>query len=409
MVIVGASLAGLRAAQALRADGFTGSLTIVGDEPHFPYDRPPLSKRTLTADLVPDNALPMPDGLDARWELGQPAVHLDTQRGAVTLGDGTRLAYDGVLVATGSTARGWHDPRSLPERGVLTLRTRDDALRLRAELPPGHKLVVVGAGFLGGEIAAAARARGVDVTLVEAASQPLERAIGAGPGAYMAELHREAGIDLRTGTTVADFRATGGRLTGVRLSDDSELPADVAVLALGAAPATAWLAGSSLDIGNGVRCDIHLRALTADGAVVPGVVAAGDVARVPHHLAGGAPIVLGHWSNAVEQGTAAAHTLLKPDDPRPFTGVPTFWSDLHDARIRSVGLPALADEVRVHEHDLAGRHLEVGYHRAGKLVGALTVGRTGRLTAYRHQLERDAWRARAATEPHRSPCRSSRS
>jgi NADPH-dependent 2,4-dienoyl-CoA reductase/sulfur reductase-like enzyme len=184
LVIVGASLAGLRAAEALRVNGFTGSLTIVGDEPHFPYDRPPLSKQTLTAEPAPDNALPVPDGLDARWELGRPAVHLDTRRRTVTLEDGTRLTYDGVLLATGSTARGWPDPRRLPERGVFTLRTRDDALGLRAELRPGRKLVVVGAGFLGGEIAAAARARGVDVTLVEAASQPLERAIGAGPGAY---------------------------------------------------------------------------------------------------------------------------------------------------------------------------------------------------------------------------------
>ncbi|MFI6509614.1 NAD(P)/FAD-dependent oxidoreductase [Streptosporangium sp. NPDC050855] len=391
LVIVGASLAGLRAAEALRAGGFTGDLTIVGDEPHLPYDRPPLSKRILTADpahdpapgLTWDNDLPLPDGLDARWELGRPAVRLDPRERTVTLADGTRLAYDGVLVATGATARGRPDP----DRGVLTLRTRDDALRLRAELRPGRRLVVAGAGFLGGEIAAAARTRGLAVTLVEAASLPLERAIGSVPGAFVAELHRRAGIDLRTGTTVTDFLFTRSRLSGVRLSDGTETPADMAVQALGAVPATGWLAGSGIDIGDGVRCDVHLRALAPDGTVVPGVVAAGDVARVPHRLAGGTSIVLGHWTNAAEQGAAAAHTLLNPDEPRPFTGVPGFWFDLHGARIRSAGLPALADEVRVHEHDLPGRHLEVSYHRDGRLVGALTVGRTGRLVPYRRRLE----------------------
>ncbi|WP_149180791.1 FAD-dependent oxidoreductase [Streptomyces sp. TRM49041] len=392
VVIVGASLAGSRAAAALRARGFTGNLTIVGDEPHPPYDRPPLSKQVLTSESRPaGTGLPLPEGLDAHWRLGRAAVRLDLTTRTVTLADGARISYGGLIIATGSAARGWPASRPAPPRGVLTLRGWDDALALREELAPGRRLVVIGAGFLGGEIAAAARGSGLDVTLVEAADQPLERAVGATTGAYIAALHREAGIELRTATTVTGFRAgTDGRLTGVRLSDGSTVPADTAVLALGAVPSTGWLSGSGLAVDGGVHCDRYLRALHSDGSVVPDVVAAGDVARVPHRLADGERPALGHWTNAVEQGEAAAAALLAPDDPEPFTGVPSFWSDLYGARIRSVGLPSAADEARVVEHDLAGRRLEVGYHRAGRLVGALTIGRTGRLASYRNALQERA-------------------
>ncbi|MEU9982563.1 FAD-dependent oxidoreductase [Streptomyces sp. NPDC050856] len=388
LVIVGASLAGLRAAEALRAQGFTGNLTVVGDEPRLPYDRPPLSKQVLTAtDRPASTELPLPDGLDIRWRLGQAAVALDPDTRTVTLADGARLPYDGLLIATGSAARGWPAEQP-PPRGVMTLRGWDDALALRAELVPGRRLVVVGAGFLGGEIAAAARARGLDVTLVETGNQPLERAIGAVAGTFVATLHREAGIDLRTGTTVTDFHASAdGRLTGVRLSDGTEAGATAAVLALGAVPATGWLAGSGIAVDGGVRCDPCLRALRPDGTAVPGVVTAGDIARAPQALADGEPLALGHWTNAVEQAATAAHTLLHPDAPRPFTGVPSFWSDLHGVKIRSVGLPGAADEARVLEYDLGARRLEVSYHRAGRLVGALTVGRVSRLAAYRQELQ----------------------
>lgn len=388
LLIVGASLAGLRTAEALRAQGFTGALTVVGDEPHRPYDRPPLSKQVLTSEGPPPGTeLPLHGGLKARWLLGRPAVGLEPGPRTVTLSDGVRLPYDGLLIATGSAARGWPRDRPAPPRGVFTLRGRDDALGLRAELVPGRRLVVVGAGFLGGEIAAAARARGLDVTLVEAGSQPLERAIGAEGGAYLAALHREAGIDLRTGTTVTEFRSSaGGRIAGVRLSDGTELPADSAVLALGSVPATGWLAGSGLAIEGGVRCDPQLRALRPDGTVMPGVVAAGDVAKVPQPLADGAALALGHWTNAVEQSATAAYTLLNPAAPKPHTGVPSFWSDLHGVKIRSVGLPAAADEARVVEYDLDARRLDIAYHRAGRLVGALTIGRASRLAAYRDAL-----------------------
>lgn len=387
LVIAGASLAGLRAAQALRQEGFTGSLTLVGDEPHAPYDRPPLSKGFLTSeDPPPDTDLPVPVGLGARLLLGSPATALSPDERVVTLADGTRVPYDGLLIATGARARRW--PGAPPPPGVLTLRGRDDAAALRRRLGPGHRLVVVGAGFLGGEIAAAAHRRGARVTLVEASSRPLASAVGPTAGAYVAALHREAGIDLRTSTTVTAFESHRGRLAGVRLSDGSRCEADTVVLALGAVPATGWLATSGLDTERGVRCDVRLRALRPDGTVVPGVVAAGDVASVPNALADGRPVVLGHWANAVEQAQAAAGTLLAPHSPDAFHGVPSFWSDLHGARFRSVGLPALADAEEVRENDLAGRRLEIAYHRNGALVGALTAGRTGRLARYRQALHR---------------------
>ncbi|MFD8730087.1 NAD(P)/FAD-dependent oxidoreductase [Streptomyces sp. NPDC059611] len=388
VVIVGASLAGLRAATTLRAEGFTGNLTLVGAEPHAPYDRPPLSKKFLTAPAPADTGLPVPDGLGARWLLGRAAVRLDPYSRIVTLADGTRLPYDGLLIATGATARSGATAGE-PGRGqgVFTLRGRDDAMALRAALLPARRLLVVGAGFLGGEVAAAGRALGLHVTLVEAAAVPLERAIGAEAGAFVGMLHREAGIDLRTGTTVAEYR-TGpdGTLGAARLAGGRLVAADVAVLALGAAPATGWLAGSGIEAADGVRTDSRLRALFPDGGVVPGVVAAGDAARVPQPLADGAAPALGHWSGAVEQAAAAARTLLLGDAAPPFAEVPSFWSDVHGVRLRSVGLPALADTAKVHECDRAARRLEVSYHREGRLTGALTIGRTSRLAPYRRTL-----------------------
>lgn len=409
IVIVGASLAGLRAAETLRAEGFTGSLTLVGAEQHTPYDRPPLSKRFLTDSSPDDTALPVSDGLGASWLLGRSAVGLDPASRIVTLADGTRLPYDGLLIATGADARSGVFPGEPgPDQGVFTLRGRDDALALRAALTPGRRLLVVGAGFLGGEAAAAGRALGLDVTLVEAGAVPLERAVGTEVGAFMGMLHREAGIDLRTGTTVTEFRtaaasahapptgggtaaaptgpAPAGALTGARLSDGRILAADVALLALGAVPATGWLAGSGIEAVGGVPTDTRLRALFPDGSVVPGVVVAGDAARVPQPLAGGAAPALGHWSGAVEQGVAAARTLLLDEAAPVFSEVPSFWSDVHGVRLRSVGLPGLGDMVKVHECDREARRLEVSYHLDGRLVGALTIGRTSRLTAYRRAL-----------------------
>jgi NADPH-dependent 2,4-dienoyl-CoA reductase/sulfur reductase-like enzyme len=384
IVIVGAGLAGLRCAQALRTQGHTGPLTLIGDEPHLPYDRPPLSKQYL-AGHKPAAGLMLAeaDTVPADLRTAVAAVALDRPTRTVTLADGTCLPYDALVIATGAGARAWPEPTPA---GVLRLRSLDDAAALRAALGgPGTRLVVVGAGFLGGEIAAAAAALGVRTTLVETRDRPLAHVLGDEAGDFLAGLHRRAGITLHTGVTVGAFLG-GERLTGVSLTDGTEIAADVAVLALGMTPHTGWLDGSGLDISAGVRCDAAGRARTVTGDTDPAITAAGDAASWPHPLAGGATVALGHWSSATHHATVVARTLLG-HPPASSWPVPSFWSDLHDVRLRSVGLPQLADEVRVLEHDAANRRFEAAYLRAGELIGAMTVNRVQRLTTYRERLQ----------------------
>ncbi|MFD1828373.1 MULTISPECIES: NAD(P)/FAD-dependent oxidoreductase [Streptomyces] len=383
IVVVGASLAGTRTARALREQGFDGELTLVGDEPHPPYDRPPLSKQVLAGTWEADDiALPSTGDLDVEERTGT-ATALDLADRTLHLADGGRLPWDGLVVATGAAARPWPGP--VPG-GVHTLRTLDDARALRRELTsPGARLLVVGAGFLGSEVAATAAEAGVAVTLVEAEEVPMARAVGTAVGGFVARLHREAGIDLRTGTTVRSFTGAD-RVTGALLGDGTHVPATAVLLALGAVPNTAWLRGSGVLLDGAVVCDAHGRVLTADGTALRNVVAVGDVSRRPCPPAGGT-LHLGHWSAAVEHAAAAARVLLHSGGdgglPELPAAVPSFWSDQHGVRIRSLGLPHLADEARTVEYDVPGRHLEVSYHRGGELVGALTVNRARRLAAYR--------------------------
>ncbi|MCZ2523223.1 NAD(P)/FAD-dependent oxidoreductase [Streptomyces sp. HB2AG] len=397
IVVVGASLGGTRTAQALRERGFDGRLTLVGDEPHLPYDRPPLSKQLLAGTWEHEEiALPLAPDPCLELRTGNPATAVRLADRALELADGSSLSWDSLVIATGAGARPWPGP--VPA-GVLTLRTLDDARALRDALrAPGARLLVVGAGFLGAEAAATAAAAGVPVTLVEAEARPLARNVGTAAGEFLARLHREAGIDLRTGTTVRSFTGTT-RVTGADLDDGTHVPATVVLLALGAVPRTEWLRGSGLRLDGAVVCDEHGRARTDDGAVAEGVVAVGDAARWPNPLTGDT-LHLGHWSNAVEQAAVAARTLLHPAEagelPEPPLSVPSFWSDQHGVRIRSLGLPHLADEVRVVEYDLPGRRLEIAYHRDGELVGALTANRVRRLADYRPRLAETLRRRRTA-------------
>lgn len=387
IVVVGASLAGLRTAEALRRHGHTGELVLVGDEPHRPYDRPPLSKQLLSGAWTRQQLdLPVADGLDAQWQLGVPATALDLTARRVHLAHDRHLDYDALVLATGARARSWPGVGPRPE-GVLTLRGVDDALALSARLACADRLLVVGAGFLGGEVAATACAVGRDVTLVEPQAQPLLSAGGPTVGAFVADLHRRAGIDLRVGVGVQEF-TTGadGTLGGATLTDGRHVSAGTAVLALGAQPNTDWLAGSGLTLDRGLVCDAWCRPLLTDGTVAPDVVAAGDLTRWPHPLSAGGLLSLGHWSNATGQAETAARTLLQPDIAAPVAPLPSFWSDLHGAKIRSVGLPHLADTSTSVEHDAAHQRLVVAYHQNGDLVGAITVNRTSRLAAYRGHL-----------------------
>ncbi|GAB2935596.1 FAD/NAD(P)-binding oxidoreductase [Micromonospora polyrhachis] len=376
IVVIGAGPAGFRAAQELRALGYDGELTMVGDEPHRPYRRPPLSKELLVGPV--DVLLPGTETLDARWLLGQPATGLDLRHRRVLRGQLPAVPFDTAVVATGVRAR---RPAAIPAlAGIHTLRSLDDALALRAELSHRPTVVVAGAGFVGSEIAATLRGLGLAVTLVGREPVPLHRALGVRLGRMVARTHREHGVDLRLGRTVVGVSGAG-RVEQVRLDDGTALPADLLVLALGAEPNTEWLRGSGLRIDDGVVCG-------PDGLAAPGVAVAGDVARWPHPLLVGELVRVEHHSNAVDQGTFAARALLDPARHRRFASVPSFWTHLYDRRVQSVGFTGAAYDLRIVEGEPEGRFL-AEYRRHGRLIGAVTVGLVRRLAACRHQLSEE--------------------
>ena len=385
VTVVGASLAGMRAAEALRREGFDGTVTVVGDETDAPYDRPPLSKQVLAGEWPPERvALYDNDTLaDLRlsWRLGRRAVGFDAASRTVTLDDGERLTSDGVVIATGARTRTLRGTESLA--GVYTLRTLADSLAIRAEFDatPG-RVVVVGAGFIGAEVAATARDRGLDVTMVEMAETPLERVLGAAMGGVCAEVHVDHGVDLRLGVGVESLSGTG-RVEQVVLTDGTRLDADVVVVGVGVIPNTDWLEGSGLEIANGVVCDETCLA-------APGVVAAGDVARWPNRLFGESMRVE-HWDNAIGQGTAAACRLLAGDGGgEPFAPVPWFWSDQYDRKIQLAGRSGPNDEVVVVTGEPAERRFAAIYGRAGRIVAVLGFNRPRHVMQYRRLIAKGA-------------------
>lgn len=340
VIIVGASLAGLQAAQTLRRAEFDGAITMVGDEPHYPYDRPPLSKQYLAGDWDEEKlrlrGAADPEALGVDWRLGARATGLDVDQATVTV-DGESLPFDGLVIATGAS------PRVLPGielDGVFALRGLDDARGLRAAFDAGPtRVVVIGAGFIGAEVASTARGRGLDVTMIEAASAPLMRVLDAASGMAVADLHRANGVDVRLGAGVASIDGADGRVQSVVLDDGSVIEADVVVIGIGVTPNTAWLEDaalidSSLEIDNGVVCD-------ASCAAAPGIVAVGDVARWPNQRFGGALTRVEQWDNAIDQGAHGARTLLswsKGEASTPFAPVPWFWSDQYDRKIQLAGV-----------------------------------------------------------------------
>ncbi|MFI7589723.1 NAD(P)/FAD-dependent oxidoreductase [Spongisporangium articulatum] len=391
LLVVGGSLAGLRGVQAARADGFDGRLLLVGAEPHLPYDRPPLSKEFLalhgTTRYFTEEAH-LRDDLGVELRLGVPARALDPVRRTVQVGD-EDLPYDALLIATGSAPRPL--PRIEPRDGVLTLRTLDDAHRLRTRLTRDARVVIAGAGFIGSEIASAARAHGARVTVVEASATPLERAAGPEVGGALAGLHRRHGTDLRLGTTVTAVHGTG-RVEGVRLSDGTELAADVLVVGIGAAPATGWLLGSGvrLHADGGVVCDGYLQ------TTVPGVYAAGDVVHWPNPLMDLPLMRCENWTAAAEQGAAAARNAVRTQGRAevrtPFETVPYVWSDWYGQRIQFVGRPA--DDCRVVLGDLDGPTFLALYRAGERVVGAVALNQPGKIMKYRRLIAgRGTWAA----------------
>lgn len=378
IVVAGASLGGLRAAEQLRAAGHTGEIVVVGDEPHPPYNRPPLSKEALATEVTLDRvAFRMrPSVADVAWRLGTPVVRADLAARTVHLADGTEIRYDGLVVATGLRPRRLDAPGTGPSRHVV--RTLDDAAALRERLRPGVRAAVVGAGFIGCEVAATARTLGADVTVVAPEEQPMLRPLGARLGAELRRRHEGRGVRFLLGRTVARF--TG---TGLELSDGTQVAAEVVVEAVGSVPCVEWLDGNGLDLSDGVLCDGALR---VEGR--PEVVAVGDVARFPNPRYDDVPRRVEHWSMPTDTARHAARTLLG-QDAGPFMPLPSFWSDQYDLRLQSFGAPGLGDDVRVLEGDLGGEAV-VGYHRDGRLVGVVMLGAARRQAHYRGLLLDDA-------------------
>ncbi|QSE84841.1 NAD(P)/FAD-dependent oxidoreductase [Rhodococcus koreensis] len=382
LVVVGASLAGLRAAETARKAGFTGTVTLVGAEPHLPYDRPPLSKAFLDpAPTPPDTTFRAREVFDAAGidvRLGTAATQLDPAEKTIHTSQGP-LPYDIAVIATGSTAR--RLPGTAGLAGVETLRTLDDAVAVRAALDNRAKTVVVGAGFIGSEVASGARKRGLDVTVLEALPVPLVRAIGEEMGQACAELHRRNGTDLRCGVGVEAVLGDG-RVEAVRLSDGSTVEADLVVVGIGADPATDWLTSSGITLDRGIVCDENL------ATSLPGVYAAGDVARWHNPLFDTA-MRLEHWTSAAEQAASAVRHALDPTAAKPYSTVPYFWSDWYDTRIQFVGIPD-ADEIVTVTGDLGSGSFVALYRRGDRVVGALALNHQTHIMKYRALIAKGA-------------------
>ena len=383
VVVIGASLAGLRAAEEVRHEGHTGPVVIVGEEIHAPYDRPPLSKQVLSGKWeVERTHHHTPDAHDAlglEFRLGRRATALDTGARTVACSDGTELAYDGLVIATGAATRSLQGTEGMP--GVWMLRTLDDCLGIKAGLAAAGdapRVVVIGAGFIGSEVAATCHGMGAQVTLLEAYHTPLARVLGDEMGRACADVHLANGMDLRCNITIDHLESDPGGPDPVVvwLDDGTRLPADVVVVGIGVTPSVDWLTASEITLENGVVCDGALFA--ADR-----VVAAGDVANWLRQSTG-RPTRVEHWTNAAEGGPAAARNLLVGSAAAvAYDPVPFFWSDQYASKIQMIGLPGPDDEVVV----VSGSGTEgkmVALYRTGDRLGAvLSISQPAKLMGYR--------------------------
>ncbi|MDI3385084.1 FAD-dependent oxidoreductase [Streptomyces sp. B-S-A8] len=386
VAVIGGSLAGLSAARSLRGQGYEGRLVVVGEELHRPYDRPPLSKEFLKGTLSEaDLALESDDDrLDAEWLLGARAAGLDLRDRSIRLDDGRTLGVDGVVVATGAAARSLPGAPGLA--GVHVVRTLDDARALRQDLARGGRLVVVGGGFVGAEVASTARELGLDVTLVVSGPAPLSGALGPAMAAAVAPVHADHGVRVLTGTGVHGVTGTPaavgvpGRVQAVRLQDGRSIPADIVVVGIGATPHTDWLLGSGVELDDGVRC-------WSDGTTnIPEVVAVGDCAAW-YEPSLGRHRRVEHWTGANERPATAVAALLSGGTapfkaPRP----PYFWSEQYGVRIQFAGHAARADSVTVEDGSPDDRSFLAVYRRAGEPVAVLGVNRAKLFTRLRKQL-----------------------
>lgn len=380
VVIVGASLAGFRCAGALRRHGFSGDLTLVGDETHPPYDRPPLSKQVLAGDWQPERtALATADDiteLDIELTLAETAVGLDPTTRTVRFESGAAMSADAVVIATGARARSL--PGSETLAGVYTLRTLGDAVALRAELDAERRrVVVVGAGFIGAEVAATASTLGHRVSMIEADTAPLGRALGTEMGLACSTLHTDNGVELLLGTSVDSIDTYDGRVEGVALSTGERIEADLVVVGIGVVPNTEWLRDAGVDLDDGVLCNEFCEA--ADG-----IYAAGDVARWPNRRYG-ETMRVEHWQNAIEQGVYVAGRMVG-EEREPFAPVPWFWSDQYGHKIQLAGRPQPGDEVEVIHGSVADHKFVAVYGSGGSLSAVLGIDRPRHVVQLRQLL-----------------------
>ena len=407
VVVVGAGMAGLRTAEALRAGGFAGEVVVLGDEPWAPYNRPPLSKEALKGGVEHASVAfrQRASVADVDWRLGTAVSGVDLHGRSVTLADGPAVHYDALVAATGVSARRLHVDGPPPEAraGRHVVRTLDDAQALRAELVPGARLVVIGAGFIGCEVAATARLLGCEVDCVAVDSHPMVRPLGVELAAELQRRHEAHEVRFHLGTGVRAF-AGEERVRGVVLSDGTELAADVVVEALGSRPNTDWLEGHGLDLADGVLTDSALRPVVLDAAAdrvgpLDGVAVVGDLARFPNSRFDDAAWRVEHWNIPTETGRRAGAVLaahLAGEGYEAVVGadwtvLPAFWSDQYDLRLQSYGMPSLADPdgARVLQGDLTGECV-VGYSRGDDLVGVVGIGMLREVNAYRDRVGRGA-------------------
>jgi 3-phenylpropionate/trans-cinnamate dioxygenase ferredoxin reductase subunit len=391
VVVVGASLAGWRAVETLRAEGFHGKITLVGEELHLPYDRPPLSKQVLAGTWPPEKAVladrKRSSELQVHEVLGHRAVSLDVEGRQVEVDDGSVLAGDALVLATGAKPRQLPGTEGLGHReGLFTLRTLDDSIALQAAVGAVEscRVIVIGAGFIGAEVASTCAGLGCRVTVIEAMEIPLSNVLGPLIGAHCASLHAAHGVDLRTGVGVAGIRRAEGSRNGlqVELQGGDTLEADVVVVGIGVAPAVDWLEGSGLTIENGLVCDDRLFA-------AEGIVAAGDMARwVWRHDGAEELIRIEHWQIAAEAGVAAARSVLAGhSDALPFAPIPYFWSDQFGIRFQVLGNPGGKDDVEIVDGSFEEGKFVALFGRAGRLRAAMAIGRPRLLMGYRPLLE----------------------
>ncbi|MGQ4615831.1 FAD-dependent oxidoreductase [Nocardia sp. R7R-8] len=381
-LIVGGSRAGLSAAMALRKGGYDEHIRIISAEEHLPYDRPAVSKDfLLAAKTVEELSLVSPGSVDTiEFSLGLRAIALDVATRRVRTSNGEQARFDVLFLATGSEPV-W--PAALPRiGGVHTLRGVEDSLALRDELGSADKIAIVGGGFVGAEVASVARGLGKDVHIIQRGPALLTRILGAEFGRIWTDVHRARGATVSCGVEVAAVLQADGRVAGLELSDGRRIEADLVVIGAGARPATDWLQESGLTVADGIVCDEYLVA-------APGIYAVGDIARWQHPQRGASTRVE-HWTNAHEQGTAAAlHHLGRG---RPFTSIPYVWSDQYGKRIQVYGSTTDATHAKVLSSDADGLPRVVVYGRAGRLVAALGVDAPRELLPLRKALMRnDEW------------------